>query len=125
MTFNQQVYALVRRIPQGKVLTYGAVAGLLEKPRGARAVGWALHQLPPDTDVPWHRVINSAGRISTRSREHFAYEQRRRLQAEGVEFDETNPLDEFKVRHFNAIKWLPSPWEIQDILDDQGITHEN
>ncbi|MEW6281004.1 MAG: methylated-DNA--[protein]-cysteine S-methyltransferase [Candidatus Eremiobacterota bacterium] len=83
MTFFERVYELVRRIPPGKVATYGQIADLLENPRGARAVGWALNGLQ-DQSIPWHRVINGQGRVSNRA---HAAEQTRRLKREGVRFD--------------------------------------
>ena len=64
--FYQQVYALVRQVPAGKVVTYGQVAALARSPRAARAVGYALRFLPAGSDVPWHRVINYQGGISPR-----------------------------------------------------------
>ena len=57
------VYELIRRIPAGRVATYGQIAELLGGRMSARAVGWALHVCP--SDVPWHRVVNAAGRCST------------------------------------------------------------
>lgn len=87
--FFEQVYQVVRRIPPGKVATYGQVALVVSgNPYGARTVGWALHALPDGTDVPWHRVINARGRISTSCLTHDADWQRRRLEEEGVAFDE-------------------------------------
>ena len=62
MTFNHQVYKLVKKIPSGKVATYGQVAALLGSPRSARQVGWALRNCPEG--VPWQRVINREGMIS-------------------------------------------------------------
>lgn len=80
--FFERVYRLVRQTPPGKVTSYGAVARMLGHPRAARTVGWALHSLPPSVppsggderegDVPWWRVINSQGRVSTSCREHSA-----------------------------------------------------
>ncbi len=113
-SLNERVYTLVRHIPPGKVLSYGRVAALLEVPNGARAVGWALAALKAGTDVPWHRVINSAGRISLRGYPDGEQRQRQLLTAEGVRFDEANPL---KVADLDGIMWKPSPWEVQDILE--------
>jgi len=62
----QAIYGVVTRIPRGRVSTYGRVAELAGLPRRARLVGRALRELPPDSDVPWHRVLNAAGRISPR-----------------------------------------------------------
>jgi methylated-DNA-protein-cysteine methyltransferase-like protein len=85
--FFERVYAAVRRIPRGRVVTYGALARLLGVPRGARAVGWALRALPAgkESRVPWHRVVGHGGRISPRAGAG-PYLQRRRLKAEGVRF---------------------------------------
>jgi len=62
----QAIYAVVKRIPRGRVSTYGRVAELSGLPRRARLVGRALRELPPDSGVPWHRVVNAAGKISSR-----------------------------------------------------------
>lgn len=70
-TFYEQVYAVVRRIPRGQVTSYGRVAQMLGHPNAARAVGYALGALrrrrkdPAYSDIPWQRVVNSAGRISS------------------------------------------------------------
>jgi len=63
----RRIYAVVSRIPKGRVATYGQVAGLARLPRQARFVGYALHALPADSDIPWHRVVNAAGKISLRA----------------------------------------------------------
>jgi methylated-DNA-protein-cysteine methyltransferase-like protein len=63
----ERIYDVVRRIPKGRVATYGQVASLAGLPRHARQVGYALHVLPANTDVPWHRVINARGEVSARS----------------------------------------------------------
>jgi methylated-DNA-protein-cysteine methyltransferase-like protein len=63
----RRIYAVVARIPRGKVATYGQVAALADLPRQARLVGYALNVLPADTRVPWHRVVNARGEISLRS----------------------------------------------------------
>jgi methylated-DNA-protein-cysteine methyltransferase-like protein len=79
------VYAVVRRIPAGRVVTYGQVAALVGVPRGARAVGWALRALGRRraARVPWHRVLGAGGRISYRPGPG-PHLQRVRLRAEGV-----------------------------------------
>jgi methylated-DNA-protein-cysteine methyltransferase-like protein len=83
----EHTYAVVRRIPKGRVCTYGRVAALAGNPGAARQVGYALHALPEHTTVPWHRVINAAGRVSLRRGGGAELEQRFRLEAEGVTFD--------------------------------------
>ena len=86
-TFFRQVYRAVRAIPRGRVATYGQVARWLGLRRGARAVGWALRALSPETArrVPWHRVVSAGGRIALRAGAGPDL-QRRRLRAEGVRF---------------------------------------
>lgn len=92
--FRERVYRLVRRIPVGYVATYGQIATLLGSPRVARHVGFALAACPSARrPVPWHRVINAQGRISHRGDVVRAHEQRERLEAEGVVFDERERVD--------------------------------
>ena len=80
------MWEVVRAIPRGRVLSYGQVASLLERPLSARAVGWALDACPDD--VPWQRVVNVRGECSTdRKADAVAGRQRRLLEAEGVAFD--------------------------------------
>lgn len=85
--FRQRVYDVVRRVPSGAVTTYGDVGSVLGSPRVARQVGFALAALPPDTDVPWHRVINAKGMVSARGETDRAVLQEALLRAEGVHFD--------------------------------------
>lgn len=84
--FFALVYQLTKHIPRGRVATYGQIAALLGSPRAARMVGWALHILPPDKlqTVPWHRVINREGRISTTCADHTCSQQARLLKKEKV-----------------------------------------
>jgi len=111
LSFNEQVYALVSAIPRGKVLSYGRVALLLGVPHGARQVGWALAGLGGRArDVPWQRVVNVAGRISIKGRPEAAIEQRARLEAEGVHFDEHDTLD------LRQHLWQPDLDEVEAIL---------
>jgi methylated-DNA-protein-cysteine methyltransferase-like protein len=84
----QRIYAVVRRIPKGRVATYGQVAELAGLPGHARQVGYALHALPPHSTVPWQRVVNAKGEISPRGGQlGSVLPQRFRLEAEGVELD--------------------------------------
>jgi methylated-DNA-protein-cysteine methyltransferase-like protein len=85
---HARILAVVRRIPAGRVGTYGQVARLAGLPNQARLVGYALAALPSATAVPWHRVINARGEISLRRGSAGAtVEQRMRLEREGVRFD--------------------------------------
>ncbi len=88
--FYQSVYFLVKKIPKGKVATYGQIAALCGSPRSARMVGWALHLLPPNSKIPWQRVINRKGMISTTCEEHPYILQKALLEKEGIEVKEKN-----------------------------------
>ena len=83
----QRIYRVVRRIPRGRVATYGQVARLAGLAGHARQVGYALHALPDDSDVPWQRVINARGEISRRVEPGWEGLQRSLLEAEGICFD--------------------------------------
>lgn len=89
----QRVYAVVRRIPKGKVATYGQVAGLAGLGRNARQVGYALHALRSEHGVPWHRVVNAQGRISLGPMGGADVTQRLRLEREGVKFNGRGRID--------------------------------
>jgi methylated-DNA-protein-cysteine methyltransferase-like protein len=81
---HRRIHEVVSRIPRGRVATYGQVARLAGLRGHARLVGYALHALPAGTSVPWQRVVNAQGGISTRSGDA---RQRRLLEREGVRFD--------------------------------------
>jgi methylated-DNA-protein-cysteine methyltransferase-like protein len=92
----QLIWQTVRQIPKGKVATYGEVAEQAGVPGQARLVGYALHNLPSNSGVPWHRVINSQGRISLPTRNSGYQRQKRLLLDEGVVFaEERVNLDRF------------------------------
>jgi methylated-DNA-protein-cysteine methyltransferase related protein len=91
MSFTARVHGAVRRIPYGRVLSYGDVASLLGSPGAARGVGGALSALPEGTDVPWWRVVNGRGEISL---SHYAGSlQRMMLEQEGVRFSRGGRID--------------------------------
>ena len=79
------IYQQVRQIPEGKVATYGQIARLVGLPRNARQVGYALSSLKGDHDVPWHRVVNARGEVSTRAHTDYEQFQRILLEEEGIE----------------------------------------
>jgi len=81
---RKRVHSLVRRVPAGRVVTYGQVAVLVGAPRAARAVGQAIRVCP--SGVPWHRVVNGRGTISRRGDGSGAFSQRLLLEGEGVRF---------------------------------------
>ena len=90
----ERIWKVVKRIPAGKVATYGQIARLAGLGGGARLVGYALHALPDDErNVPWQRVINAQGRISPRNFGGAEELQRRLLAREGVRFDARARVD--------------------------------
>jgi methylated-DNA-protein-cysteine methyltransferase related protein len=82
----QTIYAIVGRIPRGRVATYGQVARLAGLPGHARLVGFAMASLPDGTRVPWHRVVNAEGKCSLRRDGVGHFVQRERLKRERVRF---------------------------------------
>ncbi|GJG85691.1 hypothetical protein tb265_08720 [Gemmatimonadetes bacterium T265] len=99
------IYRVVRRIPRGRVATYGQVAWLAGLPGQARLVGYAMHAAAPDDRVPWHRVVNAQGRISARSEgPGGSVLQRLRLEREGVVFAAGGRLS------LERFGWAPRAW---------------
>lgn len=91
--FKGQVIQIVSRIPCGRVTTYGTVATLAGLPRGARLVGGILHFNSERFNLPWYRVINRHGFISTTCRDHLRQAQKSLLEDEGVEVDSDFMID--------------------------------
>ena len=99
---QQQVLELVRRIPQGRVMTYGQIAELMAGRLSPRAVGWMMHRCPDGT--PWQRVVNASGGCSTDRLPNIPEGlQRAMLEAEGVEFRDSGTLD------LKRYRWNPRP----------------
>jgi methylated-DNA-protein-cysteine methyltransferase-like protein len=97
-----RIYAVVRRIPRGRVATYGQIALLAGVPGQARLVGYALSAVPDSSTVPWHRVINAHGRVSTRRSEPGGgIRQRMLLEREGVRFNGAGRTD------LDRFRWTP------------------
>jgi methylated-DNA-protein-cysteine methyltransferase-like protein len=92
------IYAVVRRIPRGRVATYGQVAALAGLAGHARQVGYALHALPAGSRVPWQRVVNHRGELSVRSDPGGENLQRALLMREGVRFDRGGRIDLHRYR---------------------------
>lgn len=97
--FHDKVYEVVKRVPAGRVATYGDVATVLGSPRVARHVGWALAAVVDRPDVPWHRIINAKGTISARGDVGRVTVQQQRLEEEGVVFDDRGRVDLKVFRH--------------------------
>jgi methylated-DNA-protein-cysteine methyltransferase-like protein len=94
MSTYARYYDVVRRVPRGRVTTYGTVARAAGLPGRARQVGYAMAALHDGNDVPWHRVVNARGEISRRSGDvRYERVQRALLEAEGVRFDEQDRID--------------------------------
>ena len=100
------IYRVVRRIPAGRVATYGQVAELAGLHGQARLVGYALHAVATDdARLPWHRVLNARGAISLRAEgPGGSVLQRLRLEREGVRFDGRGRVD------LDAVRWRPRGW---------------
>ena len=90
---KEKVYAYLKTIPAGKVTTYGGIAEFLGNKHYARTVGNILHENPDPSRYPCHRVVSSKGRMA----EHYAFggaeAQRKRLESEGVVFEENGTVD--------------------------------
>ena len=90
--YRERVYRIVRRIPAGRVMTYGQIAYMLGEGYTPRTVGFVMHGAD-ESNTPWHRVINSQGRCSTGRIVLPADKQRRMLEHEGVKFDQQGRCD--------------------------------
>ncbi|MEO8385530.1 MAG: MGMT family protein [Betaproteobacteria bacterium] len=103
--FYELVWEVVKRIPRGRVATYGQIAALAGMPRHARQAGYALAATPASKKIPWHRVINAQGKISLRLRHWESGSddlQRILLEAEGVLFDAAEKVD------LKRFRWQPA-----------------
>jgi methylated-DNA-protein-cysteine methyltransferase-like protein len=98
---SYRVYAVVRQIPYGRVATYGQIADMAGLGGQAREVGYMLFDVPADSEIPWHRVINARGEISARSIPGGEDKQRLRLEEEGVKFDEHGRIS------LQLFGWMP------------------
>ncbi|RLL44856.1 MGMT family protein [Oceanobacillus piezotolerans] len=85
--FTEKVIKIIQEIPEGKVMTYGQIAGLAGNPRASRQVARILHSMSRKHRLPWHRVINAKGKIAVQDEETFL-EQKTNLIIEGVEVGE-------------------------------------
>lgn len=90
--FTQRAVAIIRNIPEGKVMTYGQIAALAGSPRGARQIVRILHSMSKKYKLPWHRVINARGKIGLQDDASFTL-QKMYLAAEGVQVSEEGAID--------------------------------
>lgn len=91
--FSKKVISYIQKIPHGRVATYKQIAILAGKPQGSRGVSWILHSCSTTYKLPWHRVLNSQGRISFDRQSHNYREQKKRLEKEGVVISRDGQLD--------------------------------
>lgn len=100
--FTERVVHIIQSIPAGRVMTYGQVAAAAGNPRGARQVVRVLHSMSAKHNLPWHRIINAQGGISTPSdREEKGGLQRELLEAEGLKFMTNGKVD------LDVYRWFP------------------
>lgn len=98
--YRERVYEIVKRIPEGRVMTYGQIAEMLGEGYTARTVGFVMHSAKEET-TPWHRVINAQGGCSTGRVVMPPDKQQRMLEAEGVEFNARARCD------LGRYRWMP------------------
>jgi methylated-DNA-protein-cysteine methyltransferase-like protein len=103
-SFGQRLKDVIKKVPKGKVATYGQIAALAGNPLAARQVARILHSSSEKDKLPWYRIVNRQGRISLRP--GYGYEiQKELLRQEGIEFDENDTID------FDHYLWSPS-WDV-------------
>ncbi|MGF1534537.1 MAG: MGMT family protein [Bernardetiaceae bacterium] len=99
--FAQDVYAVVRLIPEGRVTSYGAIARYLGKPRGARLVGWIMNRSLKEGSIPAHRVVNRDGLLTGKAHFPTPTAMQERLEAEGIRV-----IDD-QIQDFEQVFWEP------------------
>lgn len=100
MNFPEKVIEAIKKIPKGRVVSYGQVASYCGSPRASRQVGWSLRRLDGDNRLPWWRVINKAGYISIKGNEIATpLLQKNFLESEGVEVSEDFRVDMKKYNY--------------------------
>jgi methylated-DNA-protein-cysteine methyltransferase-like protein len=104
LSLGQRVKDVIKKVPKGKVATYGQIAALAGNPRAARQVVRILHSSSQKDKLPWYRIVNRQGRIALKP--GYGYEiQRELLRKEGIRFDENDTID------FDRYLWSPS-WDV-------------
>ncbi|MEK7595200.1 MAG: MGMT family protein [Patescibacteria group bacterium] len=113
--FKEKVVEIVRLIPYGKVASYGQVALFVGTPRAAIQVGSVLNKLEDSVQIPWWRVINNSGRISIKGSSYTPWDQKERLESEGIKVKENLDLDIEKYR------WRPNGKVILSLKLSDGV----
>jgi methylated-DNA-protein-cysteine methyltransferase-like protein len=112
--FKEKVIKAVKSVPHGKVASYGQIALMVGVPKAAQAIGNILHDHGEET--PWWRIVNNAGRISTKCYEHTASFQKHLLEKEGVKVREDLT---FKIEKY---RYRPDQGQLKDLeLDDEYV----
>jgi methylated-DNA-protein-cysteine methyltransferase-like protein len=106
-SYRERVFEIVRRIPKGRVMTYGQIAEILGEGYTPRTVGFVMHAADEET-TPWQRVINSQGACSTTRVILPRDKQQRMLEAEGVEFDARGKCE------LGRYRWTPEEFAQQE-----------
>jgi methylated-DNA-protein-cysteine methyltransferase-like protein len=96
---SNSLYKLVKKIPRGRVMTYGGIARAVRLPGGARAAGHAMAACPSGQGIPWHRVVGAGGRLLLR--EPNVGLQRKLLESEGLQ------VAEKRILNFPTCEWHP------------------
>jgi len=112
-SYRERVYEIVRRIPEGRVMTYGQIAEILGEGYTPRTVGFVMHAANEET-TPWHRVINSQGACSTGRVILPPDKQQKMLEAEGIVFDARGRCD------LGRYRWTPEEVERAEDEDDEA-----
>lgn len=112
----QKIYMLVEQIPIGRVATYGQI-GHIVGCNTPRMVGYAMAGLPQDSTIPWHRVINSAGKISPRGNPISTDLQHQRLKDEGITFTKSGNIN-LKTYRWSGPTW---EWLVEHGIDPEGL----
>ncbi len=99
--FFEQVYSVVKLIPEGKVTSYGAIANYLSAKRSARMVGWAMNAAHSNPEIPAHRVVNRNGLLTGKMHFSTPSAMQERLEVEGIE------IINDEIQNFKAVFWDP------------------
>lgn len=104
--FFEQVYAVVKLIPKGRVTSYGAIANYLSAKRASRMVGWAMNAAHSNPEIPAHRVVNRNGLLTGKMHFPTPIVMQERLEAEGIE------IVEDQIQGFKTVFWNPEELEL-------------
>ncbi len=99
-SFSQRAIDIIKKIPSGRVATYGQIAMMAGNHRASRQIAWILHSLSEKKNLPWHRVVNRNGKISLKRKSGYEF-QKKLLQEEGIIFEKNEKID------FNVFLWEP------------------